>query len=174
MTDPEAVVSGMTEAQWPAVREIYAQGIATGHATFETEPPGSWAEFIAGKLEEHCWVAHDFSGNPVGWVAAFPVSSRCVYEGVVEHSVYVSRLAAGKGVGRELLKALIESTQRAGVWTIESGIFPENARSLAAHRAVGFREVGRRERLGKMTYGPMANAWRDVVLVERRSTISGL
>ena len=109
----------------------------------------------------------------MGWAAASATSERCVYAGVVEHSVYVDPEASGRGVGRLLLEALAASTEAAGIWTIQSGIFPENAASLALHRAAGFREVGRRERLGLMTYGPMAGVWRDVVMLERRSTRVG-
>jgi phosphinothricin acetyltransferase len=158
----------MTAAHWPAVRAVYAAGIATGHATFEARPP-SWDAFDAGRLPDHRHVAVGDEGRVLGWVAASAVSPRRVYAGVVEHSVYVEPAAAGHHIGRRLLQALIVSTQEAGIWTVESGVFPENAASLAAHRAVGFRIVGVRERLGLMTYGPMAGQWRDVVLIERRS-----
>ena len=126
----------------------------------------SWAEFDAAKLPDHRFVALDENEGVLGWVAAVAVSDRCVYAGVVEHSVYVARTARGIGVGRALLDALIASTEAAGIWTIQSGIFPENTASVALHRAAGFREVGRRERIGQRD-----GVWRDVVLIERRSNL---
>ena len=161
-----ATVHSMTAADWPAVRAIYAEGIASGDATFETAVP-SWEEWDRTHLREHRFVAGR-GEQVVGWVAAGPVSSRCVYSGVVEHSVYVAEAARGQGVGRVLLQALIDSTEAAGIWTIESGVFPENSASLALHEACGFRRVGIRERLG-VHHG----RWRDVVLLERRSGRAG-
>jgi L-amino acid N-acyltransferase YncA len=159
---------GLTMSHWPRVRAIYAAGIATGHATFETEPP-TWAQFDGTRLPDQRHVALDGSGSVVGWTAASVVSDRCVYAGVVEHAVYVDPDHQGLGIGRRLLEALAESTERAGIWTIQSGILPENRASLALHAAAGFRVVGVRERLGRMTFGPLAGQWRDVVSVERRS-----
>jgi len=161
----------LTAEHWPDVERIYAAGIATGQATFESEPP-TWEAFDAGRLPGQRLVALD-GGRVVGWVAASAVSERCAYAGVVEHSVYVDPAAAGRGVGRALLDALIASTEAAGVWTIQSGIFPENAASLALHRSAGFRVVGTRVKLGRMVTGPLAGQWRDVVLVERRSRAVG-
>ena len=155
----------MTAADWPAVERIYAEGIATGNATFEDRPP-SWQSFDAGKLQEHRLVFDD--GAVLGWAAVSPTSAREVYRGVVEHSVYVGASARGRGVGAQLLDALIASCDAAVIWTIQSGIFPENEASLALHRSRGFREVGRRERIALMGYGPHAGRWRDVMLVERR------
>jgi L-amino acid N-acyltransferase YncA len=160
-------IVSMTPEHWPAVERIYAAGIATGHATFESAPP-SWEAFDAGKLPDHRLVALDENGRVVGWAAASAVSDRCAYAGVIEHSVYVDPAAQGRGTGRALLEALLENARSGGVWTVQSGIFPENAGSLAVHAAVGFRVVGTRERLGRMTYGPLADQWRDVVLVEKR------
>jgi phosphinothricin acetyltransferase len=165
-------IAAMTVDHWPTVERICAAGIATGHATFESAPP-DWKHFDAGKLSDQRLVAVDEAGQVLGWVAAAPVSDRCVYAGVVEHSVYVDPRAQGRGIGRLLLDALVASTELAGIWTIQSGIFPENAASLALHRAVGFRKVGVRERVGRMTYGPWAEQWRDVVLIERRSPSIG-
>lgn len=165
-------VSALTAEHWPEVERIYAAGIATGHATFEAEPP-TWEEFDDSKLPDHRLVALDAQGRVLGWAAATPVSDRCVYAGVVEHSVYVDPTAQGRGAGRLLLDALIASTEVAGIWTIQSGIFPENTTSLHLHERAGFHVVGTRQRVGRMTYGPMAGAWRDVVLVERRSDITG-
>lgn len=149
------------------VLAIYQSGIDEGQATFETTAP-SWEAFDAAKLPDHRHVALDADGRVLGWVAARAVSSRCVYAGVVEHSVYVHPDARSRGVGRTLLEALIASTEAAGVWTIESGVFPENAASMALHQRVGFRAVGVRERLGQHH-----GVWRDVVLLERRSQSIG-
>ena len=154
-------IEPMQSTDWPAVAAIYKEGLDTGHATFETTVPG-WESWDAAHLREHRLVAR-LDGEVVGWVAASPVSTRCVYGGVVEHSVYVAQRARGNGVGRRLLQALIESTEAAGIWTIESGIFPENVASLALHESCGFRRVGIRERLGEHH-----GRWRDVVLLERR------
>ncbi|MGW1537370.1 N-acetyltransferase family protein [Streptomyces aureus] len=145
------------------VLRIYQLGIDEGNATFETTAP-SWEHFDATKLSGHRHVALDASGAVLGWAAAVPVSDRCVYAGVVEHSVYVHPDARGQGVGATLLDALIKSTELAGIWTIQSGVFPENTGSLALHRRMGFRVVGTRERIGRLH-----GAWRDVVLIERRS-----
>ncbi len=154
----------MTERHAAAVLAIYQGGIDEGDATFETEAP-AWPEFTAAKLPGHRFVASD-GGDVLGWVAVSPVSGRCVYAGVVEHSVYVHQSARGQGIGRQLLTALINSTEAAGIWTIQSGIFPENTASVALHHAVGFRTVGIRERLGQQH-----GRWRDVVLIERRSQL---
>lgn len=156
---------GMTADDWPAVREIYAGGIATGDATFATEVPG-WEEWDASHLAVCRLVAEDADGQVMGWAALSPVSERCVYGGVAEVSVYVRGSARGRGVGRTLLTALVESSEAAGMWTLQAGIFPENAASVRLHEACGFRVVGRREKLGKM-----GDRWRDVLLLERRSRI---
>jgi L-amino acid N-acyltransferase YncA len=161
----------MTADDWSDVEAIYRQGIATGNATFEATPP-SWEEFDADKVAHPRVVAVD-GGRVVGWAAASRVSSRCVYEGVLEHSVYVSEVARGAGVGATLLDAFLQASEAAGIWTVQSGVFPENEPSLALHRKLGFREVGTRERVGKMSYGPHSGRWRDVVLIERRSRIAG-
>ena len=155
----------MTDEHAAQVLEIYRLGIATGHATFETEPP-PWPAFTTGRLPGHRFVALD-GDRVLGWTACSPVSDRCVYSGVVEHSVYVHPDARGRGVGRRLLSTLIASTEAAGIWTIQSGVFPENTASLALHRAAGFREVGVRERIGR--HAAFGGRWRDVVFLERRS-----
>lgn len=165
-------VEPMTADLWPSVARIYAHGIATGHATFETETP-TWQAFDAAKLPEHRLVAVDAAGRVYGWAAVACVSSRRVYAGVVEHSLYVDADAQGLGIGRLLLHAVVASTEQAGIWTLQAGIFPENAVSLALHHQAGFREVGIRRRVGRMSHGPMAGRWRDVVLVERRSDVAG-
>ncbi len=158
----------MAGTDWPAVEAIYRAGIATGNATFEADPP-SWEHFDAGKLNVGRLVATDDTGTVVGWVAASPVSSREVYRGVVEHSVYVAPAASGQGIGRQLVDAFISAAESAGIWTIQSSIFPENTASLALHDRAGFRRIGTRERIALMTYGPWAGHWRDTILIERRS-----
>jgi phosphinothricin acetyltransferase len=163
-----AFMRSMTAADAAAVLAIYQAGLDGGHASFETVAP-AWTAFDAVRLPEHRFVAVDPTGTVVGWVAVSPVSARPVYAGVVEHSVYVAPAARGGGVGRALLDALIASTEAAGIWTIQSGIFPENTASLAVHHAAGFRAVGIRERVGRHT--AQDNRWRDVVFIERRSPI---
>jgi len=165
-------IERLTARHWPAVAEIYAAGIATGHATFKTEPP-AWEHFDATRLAQHRYVAVGASGTVLGWVAASPVSERCVYAGVIEDSVYVHPKATGKGIGLLLLKALICSAEAAGIWTIQCGVFPENLAGLAVHHRAGFRDVGVRHRLSYMAYGPLAGQWRDVILLERRSPVVG-
>lgn len=147
---------------WPAVREIYEQGIAGRNATFETKAP-DWDTWDRSQLEGHRLVAVE-DVRVVGWVAVHAVSPRPCYSGVVEHSVYIDADAQGKGVGRSLLERLIADTEQAGIWTIQTGIFPENEASLALHVKCGFRVVGTQERLGQLD-----GVWRDVVVVERRS-----
>ena len=147
---------------WPGVAAVYAEGIATGNATFETEVP-TWERWSSSHLPEHRLVALR-DGEVVGWAAAGSVSDRCVYGGVVEHSVYVREATRGRGIGKRLLEELIASTEAAGIWTIQTGIFPENEGSIRLHERVGFEVVGRRKRLGKLK-----GEWRDVLLLERRS-----
>jgi len=164
-TDARQITIGdLRPEHWPEVARIYAEGIATGDATFETSVP-SWDDWDSAHLEAHRLVALD-GGRLVGWAAVSAVSDRCVYGGVVENSVYVAEDARGQGVGRVLLDALIVSTEEAGVWTIQTGIFPENVVSVRLHEQVGFEIVGRRKKLGKLR-----GVWRDVLLLERRSLI---
>jgi L-amino acid N-acyltransferase YncA len=153
----------MQPEDWPAVRAIYEDGIATGNATFEVDAP-DWGTWDADHLAEHRLVARDESGTVLGWTAVSAASDRCVYGGVVESSIYVAAEARGRRIGRALLRALTDSTDAAGIWTIQTGIFPENAASLRLHEACGFRVVGRRERIGRHH-----GRWRDVVFLERRS-----
>jgi L-amino acid N-acyltransferase YncA len=157
-------IRDMQPADWPAVELIYAEGIATGEATFETEPPG-WEEFDAGRLSGHRVVALE-SGELVGWAALSPTSTRTCYRGVAEHSVYVAENARGRGVGGALMYALVARADAAGIWTIQTSVFPENAVSLALHERAGFRIVGRRERIAKLD-----GVWRDTILLERRSPL---
>ena len=160
------MIEELRAEHWPEVARIYAEGIATGDATFETEVP-AWERWDASHLAAHRFVAVD-DGRVAGWVAVSAVSDRCAYGGVVENSVYVGADAQGRGVGRTLLEALAASTEAAGIWTIQTGIFPENHASLRAHERVGFRVVGRRERIARL-----AGTWRDTLLVERRSLVVG-
>ncbi|GAA1650801.1 GNAT family N-acetyltransferase [Actinoplanes couchii] len=155
----------MADEHAAQVLEIYRLGIATGNATFETEPP-TWDRFTTTRLPGHRFAALDADGNVLGWVDCSAVSDRCVYTGVVEHSVYVHPDHSGHGIGRALLDTLITATENAGIWTVQSGIFPENTASLALHAACGFRTVGTRTRVGRHH-----GTWRDVILVERRSTL---
>jgi L-amino acid N-acyltransferase YncA len=147
---------------WPAVAEIYWDGMRDGLATFETEVP-TWADWDASHLRDHRLVA-DLLGEVVGWAALAPVSSRACYRGVAEDSVYVARQARGLGIGRKLLEALIAGAETAGIWTIQASIFPENRATLALHERCGFRVVGTRERIAKRD-----GVWRDTVFLERRS-----
>jgi phosphinothricin acetyltransferase len=156
------VVRDLRPDDWPEVSRIYAEGIATGNATFETEVP-AWEAWDAAHLLEHRFVA-ERAGRVVGWVTLAPVSSRCCYAGVAEVSTYVGEEARGEGVGGELLAALVESSERAGIWTLQTGVFPENEPSLRLLRRFGFRAVGTQERIGRLN-----GVWRDVVLLERRS-----
>ena len=155
-----------------AVLTIYREGIATGHATFESEPP-DWAGFDAKRLKAPRLVA-EIEGSVVGWAAASGVSDRCVYGGVAEGTVYVSASARGQGVGKALLLAFIEAAEATGIWTLNAGIFVENTASICLHEACGYRMVGTRKALGKMTFGPMAGQWRDVALMEYRSQTVGV
>jgi L-amino acid N-acyltransferase YncA len=154
----------MRADDWPAVAAIYAEGIATGIATFETAVP-AYDSWDAAHLPDHRLVARRDDGV-LGWVALNAYSGRPVYRGVAEGAIYVAARARGQGIGAGLLTALAEATERAGIWTLQAGIFPENAASIALHERCGYRIVGTRERLGKL-----GDTWRDVVLMERRSRV---
>ena len=151
----------MRAEDWPAVAAIFGEGIETRNATFETAAP-TWEEWHADHLAEHRLAARD-GPTVLGWAALSPYSRRAAYVGVAEVSVYVAAWARGRGVGRALLEALVESARASGLWTLQAGIFPENEASLALHRALGFRDVGLRERIGRLD-----GVWRDVVLLELR------
>ncbi|MET8283447.1 N-acetyltransferase family protein [Micromonospora sp. NPDC005174] len=159
---PEVTLRPMSPGDADRILAIYQLGLDGGNASFEVTAP-TWAAFDDTRLAAHRYVAVA-DGSVLGWVAVSPTSSRAVYAGVVEHSIYVDPAAQGRGVGRLLLDALITSTEAAGIWTIQSGIFPENTASLALHRRAGFRVIGTRERIGRHH-----DRWRDVVLLERRS-----
>ncbi len=157
----------MVPADWPAVRTIYVEGIATGNATFEAAAP-EWEKWDAGHLKA-CRIVAAQDDEVVGWAALSGVSSRCVYAGVAEVSVYVADRTRGRRIGSRLMEALVEASEGEGIWTLQAGIFPENVASLRLHEQHGFRVVGIRERLGCL-----AGRWRDVVLMERRSNVAGV
>lgn len=162
----KVTLRAMQRADWSAVRAIYAEGIATGNATFETTVP-TWEEWDRTHLPAGRLVATS-ARRILGWAALLPVSNRAVYAGVCEVSVYVAASVRRKGIGTALLEALIRRSEDKGIWTLQAAIFPENVASLAMHRACGFRQVGARERLGRLH-----GVWRDVVLLERRSEAVG-
>lgn len=156
-------ITNLLPEHWDTVKTIYEEGIATGNATFQTTAP-SWEEWDAAHNKKPRLVAIE-NDTILGWAAITPVSGRCVYAGVGEVSVYVSAAARGKGVGKQLLQALITESEKENLWTLQAGVFPENLASLAIHQACGFRIVGTREKIGKMN-----GVWRDTVLLEKRST----
>jgi L-amino acid N-acyltransferase YncA len=160
-------IRAMQISDWPAVREIYSEGIATGNATFEPEPP-EWIRWDAGHRPD-CRLVAEAGEHVVGWAALSPVSTRRVYSGVAEVSVYVAAMARGRGVGKVLLQALVEHSEQSGIWTLQAGILPENLSSIALHKSCGFREVGVRHKIGQRD-----SAWRNVLLLERRSSSVGV
>jgi phosphinothricin acetyltransferase len=166
MSTTQVAIEEMRPADWERVRAIYLEGIATGDATFETDAP-AFEAWDAAHLKA-CRLVARIGGEVVGWAALSPVSSRCVYGGVAEVSVYVSERARGRGLGRALLASLVEASEHVGLWTLQAGVLAENAASIRLHERCGFRTVGKRERLGKLK-----GVWRDVVLLERRSEIVG-
>jgi L-amino acid N-acyltransferase YncA len=162
--DVAVAVRPMNADDWPAVATIYAEGIASGDATFETEAP-SWDAWDADHLPDHRLVAL-LDGEVVGWAALAPASSQCATRGVAQDSVYVADRARGRGIGTALIEALVASSEHAGIWTLECGIFPENTASIRLHERAGFRVLGVRERLGRLR-----GEWRDVAFLERRSPL---
>lgn len=163
----------LLKSDWVAVSRIYTEGIRTGIATFESAPPVAWDEWISKRLPGCCIVCED-AGEILGWGALSPVSVRYVYRGVAEVSIYVAEAHRGKSVGHILLDELIALSEREGIWTLQGQMFPENTRSIELHKKHGFREVGIRLRIGKMTHGPFQGEWRDNVLMERRSEVIGI
>jgi phosphinothricin acetyltransferase len=164
----DLTIDALQTGDWPGVRAIYEEGIATGLATFERSAP-SWDAWDRSHRRDCRLVAHDANGDMVGWAALSHYSRRAVYAGVAELSVYVAQRARSRGVGSALLGALIEASEAVGIWTLQAGVMADNAASLALHEALGFRRVGVRERIGRDAKGH----WRDVVLLERRSEIVG-
>jgi phosphinothricin acetyltransferase len=171
------IIRAMTPDDGARVVEIYGRAIASGHATFQ-ETAGTWQTWDEGHLPECRLVAVDDAGDRgsviTGWAGLSGVSGRCVYRGVAEISVYVDPDHQGQGIGKALLARLIRESENQGIWSLEAGIFPENEGSLALHRALGFETVGRKRGLGRMSYGPMAGQWRDVMLLQRRSDVVGV
>lgn len=161
------VVERMQDEDWPAVQSAYREGIGDGNATFETEVP-EWEKWDKSHLRD-CRLVARAGGKVVGFAVLTPVSTRCVYSGVAEVSIYVVTSARGIGAGKALLDALIAESERVGIWTLQGGAFPGNAASIALQKGCGFREVGRRERIGQRD-----GIWRDVILMERRSKIVGI
>ncbi|HXI22413.1 MAG TPA: GNAT family N-acetyltransferase [Pyrinomonadaceae bacterium] len=161
------LIEAMQPNDWPALRSIYLEGIATGHATFETEAP-SWHDWDGRHHRFGRLVARE-GDRVVGWAALSPVSRRQVYSGVAEVSVYVAGDSRGKGVGRALLEKLISESEENGIWTLQASVFPDNAATIGLHRGCGFHEVGRRESIGKLN-----GMWRDTLLLERRSQVAGI
>jgi len=166
-TSASVDIRPLVESDYPGVKAIYEEGIATGHATFETSAP-EWEEWDR-KFVRPCRLVAVAQGRVVGWAALSAVSDRCVYGGVGEVAVYVAEEGRGKGVGTSLLSALADASEEAGFWTLQAGVFPENAGSVRVHEKCGFRIVGTRERLGRM-----GGRWRDVLMLERRSPRVGV
>lgn len=167
MTTSLMYITTLLPEHWSSVRTIYEQGIATGQATFQTDSP-SWEQWNASHLTHSRLVAVE-GDTVIGWAALTPVSGRCVYAGVAEVSVYVAPAHRGQKVGQHLLQALIASSERHELWTLQSSIFPENEASVRIHEKCGFRLVGRRERIGQQH-----GVWRDTVILERRSSTVGV
>jgi len=166
MESNEITIRTMTTNDWESVAEIYKQGIETGNATFQKEIP-TREEWDNGHLKT-CRLIAEKDKTIVGWAALTAVSGRCVYAGVAEVSVYISSHFRGLKIGAKLLEKLIAASENEGLWTLQAGIFPENEASLKIHKNLGFREVGYREKIGKMH-----GTWRNTILMERRSKIVG-
>ena len=160
-------IKQITEQDYPEIATIYLSGIATGNATFQTDAP-TWKDWDAGHLQT-CRIAAYEGRQMLGWAALTPVSSRCVYAGVAEVSVYVDEQQRGKGVGKILLNELIKESEAVGLWTLQAGIFPENTSSIKLHEQCGFRVIGYREKIGSMK-----GVWRDNMILERRSNVTGI
>lgn len=159
-------IKKMEDSHWPRVSEIYLEGIKTGMATFETEIP-SWDQWDKNHIDT-CRLVAKKGDQILGWAALSEVSSRCVYGGVAEVSVYVSDKAKGQGIGERLLGQLIVESEKQAYWTLQSGIFPENYASIKLHEKLGFRKIGYREKIAQL-----AGVWKDNILMEKRSQIIG-
>lgn len=164
----------ITETDWPEVQRIYAEGIATGVATFESAPPATWEDFIRTKVAPCCLAARDGSGTLAGWAVLIPVSYRPVYRGVAEASLYIGAAHRGQRAGDALMKRLIAVSEAHGFWALQSSTFPQNQASLALQQRHGFKIVGIRKKIGRMTHGPLAGQWCDTLLLERRSPRVGV
>ncbi|WP_256365766.1 GNAT family N-acetyltransferase [Virgibacillus sp. Bac332] len=160
------IMEYMKKEDWPEVRDIYIEGIKTGNATFDTEPP-TWDEWNSKYLQT-CRLVVREHGRVVGWAALLPISSKKAHAGVAELSIYLGAKSRGKGLGRRLMEFLVAESEAAGFWTLQSGVFPENVGSIYLHEKAGFYEVGIRKRIGKLD-----GVWRDVILLERRSKVIG-
>ncbi len=171
MSQTKTTIRPMTDEDAGAVLSIYAEGIARGDATFESEVP-DWAGFDASRLREPRLVIEDAQGV-CGWAVLSSVSRRTAYEGVAEVTVYIAERAKGQGFGRTLLNALVEASEGAGVWTLQAVVFADNEISVRLHERAGFRIVGRRERISRVARGPRIGQWQDTLLMERRSTVVG-
>jgi phosphinothricin acetyltransferase len=161
------IIDKMNLEDWDEVASIYQEGIATGDATFEKDTP-DWEKWDESHLSD-CRLVAKIEGKVIGWATLSPVSARPAYSGVAEVSLYVAASTRGVGVGKALLRAMIDESERSGIWTLQAGIFPENTASIALAKGCGFREVGRRECIGQMD-----GIWRDVILMERRSKVVGI
>jgi L-amino acid N-acyltransferase YncA len=170
---PKIHITSMTAADWPQIAAISQQGIDSGNATFEVQPSASWETFSESKINA-CSIVARAGEQILGWAALSPVSRRKVYGGVAEVSIYIALEAQGKGIGSQLLAELIRLSEAQGIWTLQAGIFPENQASLNLHFKHGFRQVGVREKIGRMEFGPYRSQWRDVIFLERRSKIAGV
>lgn len=157
-------IEALTKNDWDVVRSIYLEGIATGEATFEKDPP-SFEEWDSSHLPD-CRIIARRGNQIVGWAALSPVSNRCVYRGVAEVSIYIAASSRGEGIGKILLDALIKASEETGIWILESSMFPENESSIRLHKSCGFREVGFREKIGELD-----GKWRNTILMERRSKV---
>lgn len=161
-------IEEMTQQDWEGVAKIYLEGINTGKATFQTEVP-TWENWNSSHVSS-CRLVARLGNNVLGWIALSPTSSRCVYAGVAEVSIYIGEEYKGKGIGTALLTNLVKLSEKSGFWTLQSGIIRENSSSIVLHKKCGFREIGVRKKVGKMSDG----VWHDVVLMERRSDIVGI
>ena len=166
------VIRDMVPSDGNRVVSIYGEGIATGQATFQDEP-GTWVSWDEGHMRE-CRMVATINEEVVGWAGLSNVSNRCVYRGIAEVSVYIADSVKGKGIGKALMETLIEASEEANIWTLQASIFEENQASIKLHKYFGFRKVGVRERIGKMTFGPNASEWRDTTIMERRSKVVGV
>lgn len=170
---PALTFALLTEADWPDVQRIYAEGITTGMSTFESAPPETFADFIRSKRADACLAARDATGAIAAWAVLSPVSSRAVYRGVAEMSLYVAATHRGRRVGDALMREMIRLSEALGIWTLQSGTFPQNTASIALQKRHGFHIVGIREKIGRMSHGPLSGQWCDTLLLERRSKIVG-